>query len=119
MRYLLDEMYPPAAAAALRERGIDAVAVKELVDLPGSDDHTLLVWAHEHKRVVVTENVPDFARLAGFCEHCGIVMCPRTRFARTASSIGVLVDALATLAGDAPKGLGAEPIVWWLNETSD
>lgn len=119
MRYLLDEMYPPAAAAGLRSRGIDAVAVKELADPPGSDDHSLLVWAHEQKRVVVTENVPDFARLAGSCEHCGIVMFPRTRFTRTASSIGVLVDALAALAGDAPDGLGAEPIVWWLRETSD
>jgi hypothetical protein len=113
VRYLLDEMYPPAAAVALRDQGIDAVAVKEL-DVAGADDPTVLSWARDHGRVVVTENVPDFARLASTQDHCGIVMCPQARFARTASHIGKLVEALAGLADHPPPGLGSEPVVWWL-----
>jgi predicted nuclease of predicted toxin-antitoxin system len=114
VRLLLDEMYPPAAAVALRDRGIDAIAVKELREVAGMDDASLLSWAHEQERVVVTENIPDFARLASNQDHCGIVMCPQTRYARTASNIGKLVEALATLADDPPHDLGIHPVVCWL-----
>jgi hypothetical protein len=113
VRYLLDEMYPRAAAVALRDNCIDAVAIKEL-EIAAADDPTVLSWARDHRRVVVTENVPDFARLATTHDHCGIVMYPRTRFAHTASHIGKPAEALAVLAHDPPHGLGAEPVVWWL-----
>jgi predicted nuclease of predicted toxin-antitoxin system len=114
MRYLLDEMYPPAAASALRDRGVDAVAVKELPEVAGAEDATVLCWAHEQQRVVVTENVRDFGRLANVQDHCGVVMCPQTRFTRTASHINKLVEALAKLADDPPHGLGSQPLIWWL-----
>ena len=59
--FLLDEMFPPAAAALLREKyGRDAVHVSE-VGLGGADDAQVAAAARAQDRAVVTENVADFA----------------------------------------------------------
>ena len=42
MKLLLDEMHAPSVAALLRDRGHDAVAVKERADLIGLPDDDLL-----------------------------------------------------------------------------
>ena len=42
MKLLLDEMHAPRVAARLRERGHDAVAVKERAELIGMSDEDLL-----------------------------------------------------------------------------
>ena len=61
MRFLLDEMYPPSAAALLRERhGRDADHVTE-VGLAGVDDADVAAVARQENRALVTENVVDFA----------------------------------------------------------
>lgn len=58
---LLDEMYPPAAAAILRSTyGRDAVHVSE-VGLGATDDAIVAEAARADGRAVVTENVADFA----------------------------------------------------------
>lgn len=58
---LLDEMFPPAAARILRDKhGLDAVHVSE-VGLQAVDDTTVASAARNDGRVVVTENVADFA----------------------------------------------------------
>ncbi len=41
MKLLLDEMWSPAIAAALRERGHDVVAVAERSDLRGKPDDVI------------------------------------------------------------------------------
>jgi hypothetical protein len=60
-RLLVDEMFPPAVAAILRESfGRDAVHVSE-VGLTGADDMQVAAVARNEERAVVTENVADFA----------------------------------------------------------
>jgi len=60
-RFLLDEMYPTAAARLLREQcGHDAVHFSE-IGLGATDDADIAAVARAQRRVVVTENVVDFA----------------------------------------------------------
>ena len=59
--FLVDEMFPPAAVALLREKyGHDAVHVAE-AGLQGVDDAQVAAAARAEGRAVVTENVADFA----------------------------------------------------------
>ncbi len=59
--FLVDEMFPAAAAELLRTRhGHDAVHVTE-VGLRGADDAQVAAVARAQGRAVVTENVADYA----------------------------------------------------------
>jgi len=60
--FLIDEMFPPAAAAGvLRDPyGHDAVHVTE-VGLQATEDVHVAAFARADGRVLVTENVADFA----------------------------------------------------------
>ena len=59
--FLVDEMFPAAAAELLRTRhGRDAVHVTE-VGLRGADDAQVAAVARAQGRAVVTENVADYA----------------------------------------------------------
>ena len=61
MRFLVDEMFPPAAAELLRDRhGHDAVHVTE-IGLGATEDSTVAAAAREGDRALVTENVAHFA----------------------------------------------------------
>ena len=111
---MLDEMYPPVAAGRLRARGVDALAVKESPDLQGLGDAELLGLAALDGRVLVTENISDFAILGRTADHVGLVFCHPVRFPRDAGHLAALVDALAALDTDAPAGLGEQPTQWWL-----
>ena len=62
MRWLLDEMLPPATAAELRILGHDALTAVE-AGLGGEDDAGVYEAAKEQGRIVVTENFADFATL--------------------------------------------------------
>ena len=62
---LLDEMLAPALALALEAEGFDVVAVAGHPVLAGAEDERVAAWAVECGRRVVTENVRDFAVLAG------------------------------------------------------
>jgi len=114
LRFLLDEMYPPVAAERLRARGIEALAVKESSALAGLEDDVLLALATLDQRVLVTENIADFAILGRDANHVGIVFCHSRRFPRSADHLAHFVDALVALAGVAPPGLGDQPSYWWL-----
>jgi len=116
VRLVLDEMYPPAAAELLRQRRVDALAVKESAALSGLEDRELLAFAARDQRVLVTENVADFAVLARTEEHVGIVFCHPRRFPRDPDHIPRLVTDLAALSTSAPPGLGSQPIQWWLEQ---
>jgi hypothetical protein len=61
VRWLIDEMFPAAVAAELEDRGHDTHAAVH--DLRGLTDAQLLDVAVAEGRVLVTENVVDFARL--------------------------------------------------------
>jgi hypothetical protein len=59
--FLIDEMFPAAAAEILRTKyGHDAVQVSE-VGLRAADDTQVAPAARAEGRAVVTENVADFA----------------------------------------------------------
>lgn len=61
MRFLIDEMFPPAAAQQLREDGRHAAEHVRDVGLAGAPDDEVISFARAHEAVVVTENVADFA----------------------------------------------------------
>lgn len=90
------------------------MAVKEDLDLSGLSDRELLGLAAKDRRVVVTENIADFAVLARTEEHVGIVFCHPRRFPRDPDHILRLTSALAALSKAAPSGLGSQPLQWWL-----
>lgn len=59
--FLIDEMFPPTAAALLRDSyGHDAVHVSE-IGLLATDDALVAAAARADSRALVTENVADFA----------------------------------------------------------
>jgi predicted nuclease of predicted toxin-antitoxin system len=96
-RLLLDEMYPPALAADLRDRGIDCLAVLEpRAGLAGTPDDRVLAWAAAEGRAVVTQNVADFARLSATASHRGIVLVPASRYPRSRSGLRRLGDELSS-----------------------
>ncbi len=121
VKLLLDEMHAPGAAALLRDRGHDAIAVKERAELIGLPDGELLRVATADGRVVVTENVKDFAVLhrsitAERQRHAGLVFTHPRRFFRGGQNhVRELADALAVFLGEQGSTLSdAESFVWWL-----
>ena len=60
VRLLLDEMFSPAIAAGLRERGYDVIAVADPPDLRAKSDEEIFAWATADRRWLLTENVKDF-----------------------------------------------------------
>ncbi len=102
MKLLLDEMYPAALAAALREGGIDASTAAE-VGLAGGSDADVFAAAGLRSCVVLTENVADFTRLAGDAasagqHHRGLLIDLSSRFSRRREGIGHLVAAVLAVS---------------------
>ena len=64
MRLLLDEMYAPAIAEGLRDRGHDVISVHERPDLVAAPDSAIFAAAEAEERAIVTNNVRDFMPLA-------------------------------------------------------
>ncbi len=71
MKLLLDEMWAPAIAEALRDRGHAVVAVAERPDLRGLPDEAIFAAAQAEGRVIVTENVVDYLPLAADAMRAG------------------------------------------------
>ena len=71
MKLMLDEMWPPAIAEALRDRGHQVVAVAERRDLRGRPDQAIFEMAQAEGWVVVTENVVDYRPLAAAAMRAG------------------------------------------------
>lgn len=105
MRLLLDEMYMPAIAELLRERGHDAESVSERADLRSAPDGVLFDAAQAESRVIVTNNVRDFMPLAQHALQSdlafhGIVFTSDRSLPRSKANTGTYVDLLhALLAG--------------------
>src|SRR5215207_9236949 len=60
MRFLIDEMFPPDTCRGLTSRGHDAVHVREK-GVDARPDPEVAALAKREGRVLVTENVKDFA----------------------------------------------------------
>lgn len=118
---LLDEMFSPAIAARLRERGHDVISVADDPDLRSMPDEVLWTWAGTRKRRLVTENVKDFRPLLHQAEESGdrvtaLLFTSNRTFPRSRRSMGPLVDSLHAwlCAPDA----GRRPTEDWLRATA-
>jgi Domain of unknown function (DUF5615) len=60
VRLVMDEMFSPAVAAALRDPGHDVIAVAERAELRAMSDEEVFAWATSQGRWLLTENVKDF-----------------------------------------------------------
>ena len=98
-RLLLDEMFSPAIASALRELGHDVLAVAERGELRAMSDEELFAWATAQYRWVLTENVKDFRpillrALQADSAVAGILCTSNRAFPRTRKNPGPLIQAL-------------------------
>jgi len=106
-RLVLDEMFSPAIAAALRELGHDVVAVAERVDLRSMTDDHLFVWSAAEQIWLVTENVKDFrpimlrALQAGGAI-TGLLFTSSRAFPRSRRNPGPLIQSLHAWLSDGP-----------------
>lgn len=102
MKLLLDEMYPPYLAEMFSSIGIEAVTASEL-GLSGTSDADLLAEAAAGDHVLLTENVSDFARLAGEHlsagrNHPGVLIALSSRFSRRPGRIDRIASAVRMVA---------------------
>lgn len=108
MRLLLDEHFTFTIAEELRRRGVDAVAIQmEWPELEGQDDDAILRTATAERRVVVTNNVRDFAPLVEDFGlrgemHFGVIFTDDATFPRTHAGVGLIVRALGAFVEGAP-----------------
>jgi predicted nuclease of predicted toxin-antitoxin system len=121
-RLLLDEMFSPAIAAELRERGHDVIAVADRPDLRARSDEEMFAWASAEQRWLLTENVKDFRpimlrALPGGQPGCGLLFTSGRAFPRFRKNPGPLINALhARLTAGSP----APPVTEsWLLGVSD
>ena len=119
---LLDEMFSPAIAVALREFGHDVVAAAERPDLRSMTDGDLFAWSAAQQRWLLTENVKDFrpimlrALQAGPLG-CGLLFTSSRAFPRSRKNSGSLIRALdAWLTAGPPPAPVTES---WLLGVSD
>jgi len=110
VRLLLDEMYSPGIAVRLRDRGYDAVSLRERRDLVGASDLELFAAMATENRTIVTNNIVDFVpifrrALADGAEHPGLFLTsdrstPRRR-AESGRFVSILEDLVTESGGDA------------------
>ena len=118
MKLLLDEHYPPSIAGQLREKGHDAVAVQEEVDLRGMFDPDLFAEAQRRNCAVLTENAADYIVLdaeyrSRHLAHWGLVFTSNRTFPRgKASTVGTLVKALDECLRKADLGGPSSMVIW-------
>ena len=100
---LLDELFSPAIATALTNRGIDCQAVAARPLLRSVDDHDVIEVALSEGRILVTNNVVDFEilrrrRVAEGQNAPGLIYTSDERFPRNRAFVPLLVDALEVAA---------------------
>lgn len=121
-RLVLDEMFSPAIAAALRDLGHDVVAVAERGELRAMSDEEVLAWASSQGCWLVTENVKDFRpillrALQSGSAVTGVLYTSSRTFPRSRKNPGPLIQALAAWLRSGPP----EPPLtedWLLNSDS-
>ena len=120
-RLVLDGMFSPAVAAALRDLGQDVIAVAERGELRVLSDDDVFAWAISQGRWLLTENVKDFrpillrALQAGTAT-TGILYTSRA-FPRSRKNPGPLIQAIhAWMLKGPPEAPLTED--WLLNPAS-
>lgn len=118
-RLLLDEMFSPAIAAALRDLGHDVVAVAERAELRSLTDAEVFALATAQRRWLLTENVKDFRpillqALQADTPAPGILYTSSRAFPRSRKNPGPLIQAVHAWLEAGPP---AAPLTedWLLN----
>lgn len=106
-RLVLDEMFSPAIADALRDLGHDVVAVAERGELRAMNDGEVFAWAISQGRWLVTENVKDFRpilqrALQADTITTGVIYTSNRTFPRSRKNPGPFIQALHAWAIDGP-----------------
>jgi len=121
-RLVLDEMFSPAIAAALRDLGQDVIAVAERGELRAMSDDEVFAWATSHRRWLLTENVKDFRpillrALQTDAATVGILYTSSRAFPRSRKNPGPLIQAIhAWMLNGPPEAPLTED--WLLNPES-
>jgi predicted nuclease of predicted toxin-antitoxin system len=102
VRFLIDEMFPPATCVHLVEQGHDAVHVRDR-GVDARPDAEVAAIAAAEQRVLVTENVKDFAREADIVVVC--VLKPRLPALGMGLRLATLLTAWATANPEPYVGL--------------
>lgn len=110
---VLDEMFSPRIAEALRDHGHHVIAVAERVDLRAMTDDALYAWAAAESCWLITENVKDFRPITlRALQASGATASPlftsSRAFPRSRRNPGPLIDAIHAWL---TKGPPAPPLV--------
>lgn len=106
MKVYLDEDLPPAIAALLRRRGVDATSAHEVGNSQLAD-RAQLDHATRESRAIVTRNIVDFLALARDAvatnmRHAGIVLLSS---GFRGDEYRAIADAIVLVLKSYPKGL--------------
>lgn len=122
VRLLLDEMFSPAIAVALRDLGHDVLGLVERSELRAMTDEDVFAWAVTQGRWLLTENVKDFRpillrALQADTAATGILYTSSRAFPRSRKNPGPLIQAVdAWLRAGPPAG----PLIQdWLPSRSE
>ena len=120
MRLLLDDLFSPRLADALRQRGHDVVAVAESADLTGKRDRVIFAAAVAAGRALVTNNVVDYVPLCHGVAisgqgHSGLLLTSDRSLPRDRPAIGRTVTVLAALLTAHPTDDALRNRVLWLS----
>lgn len=113
VQLLLDEMFSPRVAAALRERGHKVIALVERPEMRTMSDEEVFAWAAARRCWLLTENVKDFQpikmrALQANAATASLLYTSSRTFPRSRQHVGPLINALdAWLA----KGPPDPPII--------
>jgi hypothetical protein len=99
VRLLLDEMFSPGIAVALRDLDHDVVGIAERPDLRSMTDDEVFAWATAEGRWLLTENVKDFRpimlrALQADGATVGLLLTSNRAFPRSRKNPGPLIQAL-------------------------
>jgi predicted nuclease of predicted toxin-antitoxin system len=109
VRLLLDEMFSPVIATALRDLGHDVASIAEQAVLRAMTDEEVFALAAAQERWLLTENVKDFQPILQQALQVGmptvrLLFTSSRTFPRSRKNPGPLIQALhAWLTGGAPK----------------
>jgi hypothetical protein len=100
---LLDEMFAPGLAAALRDRGHNVLAIAERVDMRSMTDADVFSWVLAAPCWLLTENVKDFrpmlllalqAGTTATSQGFGLLLTSSRTFPRSRANPAPLTDAV-------------------------
>jgi hypothetical protein len=114
---LLDEMFSPGLAAALRDRDHNVLAIAERADMRSMTDADVFAWVFSTPCWLLTENVKDFRPLlllalqsatAATPTGFGLLFTSSRTFPRSRTNPAPLIDAVHLWLSSGPP---APPIV--------